>query len=102
MEIRWLLALLFFPLAAAACDYPDEGTLPLHRAVTKVKPFPHTAAWAPEPHKSGTVCAIGAKGVAVAPPGAASAIASAGPRRFTTRAAGNISRLKPIQKTGIR
>ena len=41
-------ALLVFPLAAAACDYPDEGTMPLHRAVTKVKLLPETEAWAAE------------------------------------------------------
>ena len=52
---RWLLLPLLFPLAAAACDYPDEGTLPLHRAVTKVKLLPQTEAWAAELHKSGTV-----------------------------------------------
>jgi hypothetical protein len=39
---------LVFPLAAAACDYPDEGTMPLHRAVTKVKLRPETEAWAKE------------------------------------------------------
>ena len=55
MEIRWLLVLLLFPLSAAACDYPDEGTMPLHRAVTKVKLLPQTEAWAAELHKSGTV-----------------------------------------------
>jgi hypothetical protein len=37
---------LLFPLAVAACDYPDEGTLPLHRAVTRVKLLPQTDAWA--------------------------------------------------------
>src|SRR5438477_9163506 len=46
MEIRSLLVLLFFPLSAAACDYPDEGTMPLHRAVTKVKLRPEAEAWA--------------------------------------------------------
>ena len=37
---------LVFPLAAAACDYPDEGTMPLHRAVTRVKLRPEAEAWA--------------------------------------------------------
>jgi len=55
MEIRWLLVLLLFPLSAAACDYPDEGTMPLHRAVTKVKLLPETEAWAAALHKEGTV-----------------------------------------------
>jgi hypothetical protein len=30
---------------AAACDYPDEGTMPLHRALTRVKLLPETEAW---------------------------------------------------------
>jgi hypothetical protein len=38
--------LLALPLAAAACDYPDQGTMPLHRAVTKVKLRPEAEAWA--------------------------------------------------------
>jgi len=53
--MRSLLVLLLFPLSAAACDYPDEGTMPLHRAVTKVKLLPETEAWAAELHKEGTV-----------------------------------------------
>ena len=47
--------LLLFPLSAAACDYPDEGTMPLHRAVTKVKLLPETEAWAAALHNEGTV-----------------------------------------------
>src|SRR2546423_14415490 len=46
---NWALTpiLLFaFPVVAAACDYPDEGTMPLHRAVTKVKLRPEAEAWA--------------------------------------------------------
>jgi len=53
--MRSLLVLLLFPLSAAACDYPDEGTMPLHRAVTKVKLLPETEAWAAELHKEGAV-----------------------------------------------
>jgi hypothetical protein len=34
------------PLAAyASCPYPDEGTMPLHRALTRVKLLPATEAW---------------------------------------------------------
>ena len=47
--------MLVFPLAAIACDYPDEGNLPLRRAVTKVKLLPETEAWAAAAHKSGAV-----------------------------------------------
>ena len=47
--------MFFFPVAAAACDYPDEGTMPLHRAVTKVKLLPETEAWATTQLKNGIV-----------------------------------------------
>jgi hypothetical protein len=40
------LALALVSLGASACDYPDEGTMPLHRAVTKVKLLPQTETWA--------------------------------------------------------
>jgi hypothetical protein len=46
--MRLILLLLVMPGAAAACDYPDEGTMPLHRAVTKVKLRPEAEAWAKE------------------------------------------------------
>jgi hypothetical protein len=55
MVIRSLVALLMFPLAALACDYPDEGNMPLRRAVTKVKLLPETEAWAAAVHKAGAV-----------------------------------------------
>lgn len=41
----FLLVALFVPLGAGACDYPDEGTMPLHRAVTRVKLRPEVEAW---------------------------------------------------------
>lgn len=44
-----------FPLVALACDYPDEGNMPLRRAVTKVKLLPQTEAWAAAMHKAGAV-----------------------------------------------
>ena len=53
--IRSLVVLLAFPLAALACDYPDEGNMPLHRAVTKVKLLPETEAWATALHRTGEV-----------------------------------------------
>ena len=52
--------MFFFPLPllvserAAACDYPDEGTMPLHRAITRVKLLPETETWAAAAHKAGT------------------------------------------------
>jgi hypothetical protein len=41
--------------ALADCRYPDEGTMPLHRAVTRVKLLPETEAWASAEHKQGVV-----------------------------------------------
>jgi hypothetical protein len=40
---------------ALACEYPDEGNMPLRRAVAKVKYLPETEAWAAERHKAGAV-----------------------------------------------
>ena len=45
----------FASLPAFACDYPDEGNLPLRRAVSKVKYLPDTQAWASAMHESGAV-----------------------------------------------
>ena len=56
MAFRCLLApLLVFPLLGLACDYPDEGNMPLRRAVTRVKLLPETEAWAAAVHKTGAV-----------------------------------------------
>ena len=49
------LALATVSLGAAACDYPDEGNLPLRRAVSRVKYLPETEAWAAAMHKAGEV-----------------------------------------------
>jgi hypothetical protein len=49
------LVLLSFCGAALACEYPDEGNLPLRRAVGKVKYLPETEAWASRMHKTGAV-----------------------------------------------
>jgi hypothetical protein len=52
-----LIRLLFFLACcpAFACDYPDEGNMPLRRAVSKVKFLPETEAWAATMHKTGAV-----------------------------------------------
>lgn len=44
---RALVVILGLALAVPglACDYPDEGTMPLHRALTRVKLLPATEAW---------------------------------------------------------
>jgi hypothetical protein len=41
--IGWLAALLAAP--ALACEMPDEGNLPLRRAVTRVEMLPEVHAW---------------------------------------------------------
>ncbi len=42
-------------LSVAACTYPDEGTMPLRRAVSRVKYLPQTQTWAAAQHKDGVV-----------------------------------------------
>jgi hypothetical protein len=47
-DVIKVLALALFCSESAACAYPDEGTMPLHRAVTRVKYLPETETWAKE------------------------------------------------------
>ena len=49
------VALCFVSAPALACNYPDEGNLPLRRAVSKVKYLPETEAWASARHAAGEV-----------------------------------------------
>ena len=55
--LQWigLLALFIGGFPARACEYPDLGTMPMHRAVTRVKLLPETEAWATQLHKTGVV-----------------------------------------------
>jgi hypothetical protein len=54
--IKMLLALVCgFAAPALACDYPDEGNMPLRRAVGKVQRLPEIEAWAAQMHKAGAV-----------------------------------------------
>jgi hypothetical protein len=46
MRAAIISGLLVLPAAGFACEYPDEGTMPLRRAVTRVKHLPETEAWA--------------------------------------------------------
>ena len=48
-------ALFWCAAGALACDYPDQGNMPLRRAVTKVKLLPEAEAWAAQAHKAGVV-----------------------------------------------
>ena len=47
------IALFWCAAFAQACEYPDEGNMPLRRAVTKVKLLSETEAWADAAHKAG-------------------------------------------------
>jgi hypothetical protein len=46
MRVAIISCLLTLPAPGFACVYPDEGTMPLHRAITRVKLLPETEAWA--------------------------------------------------------
>jgi hypothetical protein len=49
------LLLLTFAFPASACEYPDQGNMPLRRAVAKVKSLPGIEALAKEMHDKGEV-----------------------------------------------
>jgi hypothetical protein len=54
--IKSAVALIWlFCAPALACEYPDEGNMPLRRAVAKVKFLPQTEAWAASMHKNGAI-----------------------------------------------
>lgn len=40
---------------ALACDYPDEGNMPLRRAVAAVRYLPEVEAWAKQAREAGAV-----------------------------------------------
>jgi len=40
-------------LPALACEYPDEGGMPLRRAVTRIELLPEVDAWARAAQKNG-------------------------------------------------
>src|SRR5947208_16289617 len=44
---------LFSARPALACEYPDEGDMPLRRAVTKVRMLPEIEAWSAAARKAG-------------------------------------------------
>jgi hypothetical protein len=46
MRVAIISCLLTLPAVGFACEYPDQGTMPLHRAVTRVKLLPEIDAWA--------------------------------------------------------
>lgn len=46
---------MLFCAPVLACDYPDEGNMPLRRAVAKVRNLPETEAWAKYMHGTGAI-----------------------------------------------
>jgi len=46
MRAAIISCLLALSAPGFACEYPDEGTMPLRRAVTRVKYLPEIEAWA--------------------------------------------------------
>ena len=55
MSMFRIVALFVVCAPALACDYPDEGNMPLRRAVAKVKYLPETESWAAAMHEAGRV-----------------------------------------------
>lgn len=49
------LALALAGAPALACEYPDEGNMPLRRAVAAVRYLPEIEAWAKQAHEAGAV-----------------------------------------------
>ena len=49
------LILLVAGAPALACDYPDEGNMPLRRAVAAVRYLPEIEAWAKAAQQAGAV-----------------------------------------------
>ena len=41
------------PLSVLACPYPDEGNMPLRRALTRVQMLPETVLWERERREAG-------------------------------------------------
>jgi hypothetical protein len=48
MRLAIIGCLLAVPLHGFACDYPDEGGMPLRRAVTRIKLLSEVEIWAEE------------------------------------------------------
>jgi hypothetical protein len=52
------LLLLLLPCSAIACDFPDEGNLPLRRAVARVETHPAVDDWIREMRRQGIVTQV--------------------------------------------
>jgi hypothetical protein len=53
--VRLTLVLVLACGPALACNYPDEGNMPVRRAVAKVRYLPETEAWAASMHEKGAI-----------------------------------------------
>lgn len=54
MRFAIIGCVMAWALPGFACSYPDEGGMPLRRAVTKVKMVPEVDAWADAMRRDGT------------------------------------------------
>jgi hypothetical protein len=54
-DVIKVFVLLLFSGGCLACNYPDEGTMPLRRAVSKVRFLDETQSWASRMHDTGAV-----------------------------------------------
>jgi len=52
------LLLLLLPCSAIACEYPDEGNMPLRRAVARVEMLPEVDAWTRAARRNGAVTQV--------------------------------------------
>src|SRR5262245_27515845 len=52
------LLLLAVPCSAIACAFPDEGNMPLRRAVARVEMLPEVDAWAKAVRRDGAVTQV--------------------------------------------
>src|SRR5262245_48800397 len=52
------ILLLAVPCSAYACSYPDEGNMPLRRAVTRIETLPEVDAWAKAVRRDGAVTQV--------------------------------------------
>jgi hypothetical protein len=53
MRFAIIGCLLGFTACGFACEYPDEGRMPLRRAVTRIEMLPEVDAWARDMLKQG-------------------------------------------------
>jgi hypothetical protein len=54
MRLAIICCLLGLALPGFACDYPDEGGMPLRRAVTRVQMLSEVDSWAEAMRRNGT------------------------------------------------